>query len=239
MTRTWSLRLIAAGALALALGCRSHPAVPVCTTPLFPEDVARLHTAEKPALAAAPAAPPPSILPPAPVAKPPDSPSTPSADVVAAPDSAAKGGPPPVIKPLLVDAPRPKPGEDGFAPGPRVPAGSPEPEMRLPDVKPAEAPALPLRPGEKLGHAPDYHWVAGTLDRHQKGGYWTLRYADIGDDDPWGGKVRLLDSDRLRGLRDGDVVYLEGDLLAPASAANSAAYPPFRVTAVTVIEKAR
>jgi hypothetical protein len=75
------------------------------------------------------------------------------------------------------------------------------------------------------------------LDRHLKSGYWTIRYADIGDDDPWGGKVRLLNSDRLKGLHDGDIVYVEGDLLAPASAADTAAYPPFRVTALSVIEK--
>jgi hypothetical protein len=242
MTRKWSLRLFVMGAVALALGCRTHPAVPVCTTPLYPEDVVRLSPAGRPAMAAGPAAP--SSVARLESAKLPDGSSDDPASVVPPKDVAAtltsRAKPvPPVVKPLLVDAPRPKPGEDGFAPGPRVPADSSEPDLRLPDPKPAPAaPVTPLKPGEKFGHAPDYRWVAGTLDRHQKGGYWTLRYADIGDDDPWGGKVRLLESDRLKDLRDGDVVYIEGDLLAPASAAASAAYPPYRVTALAVVEKA-
>jgi hypothetical protein len=238
MARKRIPRLIATGALALALGCRTHPDVPVCTTPLFPEDVVRLSPAGQPALAAGPAA---ATTNPAPAAKLPDEPPpvVPPKDVTAALVSRAKPMPP-VTGTLPVDAPQPKPAEDRFAPAPSVPAAPPEPELRLPDPKPAPAdPITPLKAGEKSGHGADYRWVAGKLDRHLKGGYWTLRYADIGDDDPWGGKVRLLDSDRLKDLRDGDVVYIEGDLLAPASAAETAAYPPYRVTSLTVVEKTR
>ena len=81
--------------------------------------------------------------------------------------------------------------------------------------------------------------MAGILDRHQKGGYWTLRYAPSGEDDPWGGKVRLIDDDRLTGFTSGDVVYVEGELLAPRSAADAATYPPYRVTDVRLVEKAK
>ena len=81
--------------------------------------------------------------------------------------------------------------------------------------------------------------MAGILDRHQKGGYWTVRYAPSGEDDPWGGKVRLLDEERLAGFSSGDVVYVEGELLAPRSAADSANYPPYRVTDVRLLEKAK
>jgi hypothetical protein len=49
----------------------------------------------------------------------------------------------------------------------------------------------------------------------------------------------LLDDERLRDLHDGDVVYVEGELMAPKSAAEGPAYPPFRVTSVRVIQKAR
>ena len=259
MTRKWTARLLATGGLALALGCRSHPAVPVCTTPLLPDTaVARGPvTSPDPIAPAGAQLPKPQEIAPRPdhtglPARPPIAeelpdppPVVPPADVVVR----APGGttpadvravPPPVIRPLLVEAPRPRPGEDGFAPGPRVPAGPPDPEVIPAHLRPAAAgPQLPLKPGETSGHAPDYRWLAGTLDRHLKGGYWMLRYADIGADDPWGGKVRLLDSDHVKDLRDGDVVYVEGELLAPASAAGSAAYPPFRATAVTVIEKAK
>ena len=145
----------------------------------------------------------------------------------------------PIIKPLLVDAPRPAPGPDGFAPGPRVLADPPPEPVRpaLQETKPAPTKVLPLKPGQRYGNAADYKWVAGVLDKHQKGGYWTIRFADIGTDDMWGGKVRLLDDPRLNEFKNGDVVYLEGELMAPRSAADGPAYPPYRVTDVHAIDK--
>jgi hypothetical protein len=139
------------------------------------------------------------------------------------------------VKPLLVDAPKPPAGPDGFAPAPKI--GLPDPPT-VAVRPPVAAPPLPLRPGQRFGHADDFKWVAGILDRHQKGGYWTLRYAPSGDDDPWGGKVRLIGDDRLAGFTSGDVVYVEGDLLAPRSAVETA-YPPYRVTDVRLVEKAK
>lgn len=146
----------------------------------------------------------------------------------------------PVIKPMFVDAPRPAPGPDGFAPGPRVLADPPPEPVRPPDTKPAPpTKIMPIRPGQRYGNSPDYKWVAGVLDKHQKGGFWTIRYADIGTDDMWGGKVRLLDDPRLAEFKNGDVIYVEGELLAPKSAADGPAYPPYRVTDVRVVEKTR
>jgi hypothetical protein len=258
MTRTWTARLLALGALALALGCRSHPTCPPSQTPLMPEEVV-----QKPALA--PVAPPATgaqlptpdtILPPPQFSKLPASKQPDTRLPEMSPDSTAilqpKGvgtslappprevgapGAAPMVKPLLVDAPRPPAGPDGFAPAPKI--GLPDPPPAVGVRPPAALPALPLRPGQRFGHADDYKWVAGILDRHQKGGYWTLRYAPSGDDDPWGGKVRLLDEERLTGFTSGDVVYVEGELLAPRSAADNAAYPPFRVTDVRLVEKAK
>ena len=254
MTRTWKLRLLVPGALALALGCRSAPPPPPCQIPLMPEEVI-----QKPAAATAPG----TIQPPAPFARlpenkqpdvrlpdsSPDQPAVrPPADVAPllsgqpgpAPREVLPPGTVPTVKPLLVDAPKPPPGPDGFAPAPKI--GLPE---QPPPAAGARPPArdpregLPLRAGQRFGHAADYKWVAGILDRHQKGGYWTIRYAPSGDDDPWGGKVRLLDGERLSGLGSGDVVYIEGELLAPRSAADTAAYPPYRVTDVRLLEKAK
>jgi hypothetical protein len=257
MTRKWTAQLLALGALALALGCRSHPTCPPCHTPLMPEEVV-----QKPALT--PVAPPATgaqlpkpdtILPPPqfsklPAGKPPAAhlpEMSPDGPVVRPPGDVAMPGPAPHevgvpaaaprVKPLLVDAPKPPPGPDGFAPAPKI---------GLPDLPPAvgvRPPAadgrpVPLRPGQRFGHADDYKWVAGILDRHQKGGYWTLRYAPSGDDDPWGGKVRLIEDERLTGFTSGDVVYLEGELLAPRSAVETA-YPPYRVTDVRLVEKAK
>ena len=269
MTRQWSARLIALGGLALALGCRSHPAPPEITTPLLPGEPVAERPFEpigppKPDLTPAPGAqlPKPSIQPPAPFQKLPEGKTSdlrlpavgPDGPVIVPPQDVAgrpqpiQGPPPrtvpeaggaPQVKPLLVEAPKPPPGPDGFAPAPKI--GLPDPPIpTIPVAPPAEAtPALPLRPGQTYGHSPDYRWVAGTLDRHQRGGYWTVRFADPGADDPWGGKVRLLADDRLAGFESGDVIYLEGELLAPRSAADSATYPPYRVTEVRLVEKGR
>jgi hypothetical protein len=255
MTRMWSTRLLALGAFALALGCRSHP-LPACNTPLLPEDVitkpAPVPTVPPPA-GGAKLSGDPGIQPPAAFTKLPES-RTPTAIPSVSPDSSeirppADVGPPgatpqaatgPVIKPLLVDPPKPPAGPDGFAPAPIL--GLPEPEaapVAVATPRAAVVRPLPLKAGERFGHAADYKWVAGVLDYHQKGGYWSLRYADSGDDDPWGGKVRLLADERLGNFASGDVVYLEGELLAPRSAAEGATYPPYRMTDVRLVEKGR
>jgi hypothetical protein len=133
----------------------------------------------------------------------------------------------------------PKPGPDGFAPASAIGLPAPTPNADAPPPVKDTRPPLPLKPGERFGHAADYKWVAGILDKHQKGGYWTVRYASSAEDDPWGGKVRLLDDDKLSGFTSGDVIYVEGDLLAPRSAAETANYPPYRVIDVRLIEKGK
>jgi hypothetical protein len=150
--------------------------------------------------------------------------------------------PAPAIKPLLVEAPRPPAGPDGFAPAPIIPPPTLQETLPPPKITNGQGtPPLPLRAGQRFGHAPDYKWIAGVLDRHTKGGYWTLRYADFGNDDEWGGKVRLLDDARLNEFSNGDVVFIEGDLLAPRSAAliDGSSFPPFRINGVRLIEKAK
>jgi len=276
MARKWSLRLLALGGLAVALGCRTHPNVPPCSTPLLPGEVVPGPVNQLPGptvpgstpLGVKPTPPPGaqlSIQPPKQFTKLPEStypdgkpqlkpvePSPPTSITELPPILPPKDGTPlltgnpkpsdsvlpPVlpapgatVKPPLTEVTRPTPSADGFGPAPRVPVSSPDP---VPDL-----PALPLKSGEKYGHAPDYRWLAGAVDWHVKGKYWLIRYADIGADDFWGGKMRLLDDERLRDLHNGDVVYVEGELMAPKSAAEGPAYPPFRVTSVRVIESAR
>jgi hypothetical protein len=241
MAGMWTTRLLALGGLALALGCRSHPRCPPCHTPLMPEDVLAkpaLTTTALPANGAQPPKPGDGILPPPQFSKLPDH----KQSDVRLPDSSPDGPPilvPQDIAPPIANQPKSAPGPDGFAPAPRIGLANPAPAVGVPPPVKDTRPPLPLRPGERFGHAADYKWVAGILDKHQKGGYWTLRYAPSGDDDPWGGKVRLLDEDKLADFTNGDVVYVEGDLFAPRSAAETAAYPPYRVTDVRLIEKAK
>jgi hypothetical protein len=260
-------RLLALGGLALALGCRSHPCPP-CLTPLMPEDVINkpaltpvpVPTVPPPITGAklpdGPGIQPPAAFTKLPEARPPATvpPTNPDAATITPPadvpplDGKSQAGPAPrtvpgsapEIKPLLVEPPKPPAGPDGFAPAPII--GLPDaPPTALPVVKPQAAVVkpVPLNPGERFAHGADYKWVAGVLDYHQKGAFWTLRYADSSDDDPWGGKVRLLADDRLEGLASGDVVYVEGELLAPRSAAETSTFPPYRITDVRLVEKGR
>ena len=107
------------------------------------------------------------------------------------------------------------------------------------DTSPA-AELMQRKPSERLGHGPNYRWVAGVLDKHQKGGFWTLRYADYSSDDAWGGKVRLMDDPRLAGFRNGDLLYVEGELLAPAKGVDDAGgYPPFRISHLRTLESGK
>jgi hypothetical protein len=152
--------------------------------------------------------------------------------------------PPPklAIKPMLVEPPRPPAGPDGFAPAPIIPPPSPAETYPTPKIiNSPPVPTLPMRPGQVFGHAPDYRWIAGVLDRHTKGGYWTLRFADFGSDDEWGGKMRLLDDPRLNNFKDGDRVFIEGELLAPRAAASvdGTSYPPYRINEVRMVEKGK
>lgn len=97
-----------------------------------------------------------------------------------------------------------------------------------------------MKSTERMGHGLNYRWVAGVLDKHQKGGYWTLRYADYSADDVWGGKVRLIEDPRLANFKNGDVVYLEGELLAPAGASrDSGSYPPYKVSQIQTLDSGR
>ena len=245
-------RWLALGGLLLALGCRSAPRTPVITTPLFPDAVipgppplpgmsGPVHSPKTIPPAVSMGLGPSLILPPG--AQLPNANDFPlretHTDVANLPIAVT---PKPVeikpleIKPLLVAPPGPPPGPDGFAPAPIIPPPEAPRVIAKPllvETKPAPEP-LPLKPGEQFGHAGDYRWIAGVLDRHGKGGYWTLRYADFGSDDVWGGKVRLLEDAKLRDFRDGEFVYIEGELLAPRSAASGEgnSFPPYRITSI-------
>jgi hypothetical protein len=61
------------------------------------------------------------------------------------------------------------------------------------------------------GHAPDYSWLQGVLDRHFHG-HFELRFCDSSIEERWGGKVCLQDDPRLKDFRDGDLVVVRGTM---------------------------
>jgi hypothetical protein len=99
--------------------------------------------------------------------------------------------------------------------------------------------AVVRRADGKYGHAPDYSWLQGELDRHYRG-HLELRYRPISEEDANGGKVRLEEDPRLAEFRPGDVIAVEGELLTDpdgTSAAPWAQYRRYHIRAVHLVER--
>ncbi|HUG91624.1 MAG TPA: hypothetical protein VML55_12360 [Planctomycetaceae bacterium] len=65
------------------------------------------------------------------------------------------------------------------------------------------------------GHDGEYRWLMGELQRvHVPGGEWKLRYSPLDVQDHWGGSVVLATDVRLDDFADGDIVYVDGEILA-------------------------
>jgi hypothetical protein len=72
------------------------------------------------------------------------------------------------------------------------------------------------QPVAAFGHAPDYHWLLGTLERASQSS-WELRYQPADREDVWGGKVALPSDSRLASFKAGDLVVVEGSVAELAS----------------------
>jgi hypothetical protein len=78
---------------------------------------------------------------------------------------------------------------------------------------------------ETYGHAFDYSWLQGVLAKPSQGPA-TLRYQTMLVEDKWGGVASLNDDPRLASFRDGDIILIEGELLAQPS---DGRLPRFRI----------
>jgi homeobox protein ESX1 len=171
------------------------------------------------------------------------------------PVTPAAPAPPRIPLPPVAEAAPAKPAD----PGPVIPAWAPEsPPSKPADPGPPSAPALAPATGPDLaasdkagapgprqpvqgthGHAADYTWLQGILDKHYLG-HLNLRYCDCTVEDTWGGKVRLLDDPRLAQLKEGDVVFVEGELVrdqAQAPGSTWKQYPTYRVREVQLVQR--
>jgi hypothetical protein len=88
------------------------------------------------------------------------------------------------------------------------------------------------------GHASDYSWLQGTLQREPSGDM-ALVYLGPGQVDAFGGKV-LLNDDRLSAFRAADVILAEGNLIQPPKAGRnlSRAAPSYRLRHVWLVRPA-
>jgi hypothetical protein len=83
------------------------------------------------------------------------------------------------------------------------------------DSEPETVPVSTTVPDSIYGRDADYAWLKGRLQRvHVPGGEWKLRYAPLDQQDRWGGSVVLATDVRLDAFADGDIVYIEGEVLA-------------------------
>jgi hypothetical protein len=87
------------------------------------------------------------------------------------------------------------------------------PAVRVRDSQPPPfVTAVERRVHGTYGNGPDYGWLQGVVDRHYRG-HWYLRYCDPSVEDKNGGKVCLVDDPRLSQLKDGDVIFVEGEIV--------------------------
>lgn len=89
------------------------------------------------------------------------------------------------------------------------------------------------------GHDSEYAWLQGVIDKHYRGHIY-LRFCDPTVEDPWGGKVRIEDDPRLSQFQDGDVVFVEGNLVTGPEAAPSDSwnhFPRYRIRSATLVQR--
>jgi hypothetical protein len=119
------------------------------------------------------------------------------------------------------------------------------PVNAVPAVRSRERPEAPFGPpggaraAGTFGHAPDYSWLQGVLDKHYHG-HLNLRYCDPTVEDTWGGKVCLESDSRLEQFHEGDVVVVEGVLIPdnnPSTQGNWRPYPRFRIYNIWLIQR--
>jgi hypothetical protein len=124
-----------------------------------------------------------------------------------------------------------------------LPVSKPPAPLMPPPPAPVRPPASLAKrietPG-RFAHDSEYRWLQGVLEKHFKG-YYCLRYADSSVEDPYGGKVRLLDDPRLTQFHDGDVLRIEGELLSDGEAGPRARWenPHYRVKGVELVQQSR
>jgi hypothetical protein len=110
----------------------------------------------------------------------------------------------------------------------------PEASFHNRDVASARKSYVDLTVQPWFSHAEDYSSLSGQITYSRSTKTWRLHYASVDTTDPYGGTVTLMDSDKLKGLQDGQCIRVEGHLVNPDRKELDA---PYNVGAVKVIDK--
>ncbi len=181
----------------------------------------------------------------------PEAPAIPATALASMPSNTSIAGADPErvrYRPDLVTFGKPVPASELNAvqsapqPGAREPA-SPKTVPVFPAVRSSssELPAVTAQRREvsgSYGHAADYTWLQGILDKNFHG-HFSLRYCDAAVDDQWGGKVHLEDDPRLAQFKEGDVVMVEGEIVRENGQPVRGAwnhYPRYHIRSVKLIQ---
>ncbi len=146
--------------------------------------------------------------------------------------SATRAGGPDPAAPPRENAPfQLIPGHSGGVPATTVAQNSATPA-------PGDTPGTRRAVVGTYGHAADYSWLQGVLDKHYHG-HMDLRYCDYTVADKYGGKV-LLDSDqRLSQFQEGDVIQVEGEIVTENDSSQKGwkHYPHYRIREVWLVQR--
>jgi hypothetical protein len=203
--QTWLVALAASG---LAVGCgQTSASRNSAPDPLFlsKRPVPGKFDAKAPTLAVADAPLPPAV---------PTTALAEGGDKVSAPDANA-------------NAQDGKTREDKFIPA--TPVSRPKPSGESKPVS-ETSPSTSLM----YGHAADYSWIRGVLDKHYRSAM-NIRYCDLSEEDAHGGKFVLEDDQSLASYRDGDIVWIEGELVPMRKGAESSPWERFRTYRIHTI----
>jgi hypothetical protein len=89
----------------------------------------------------------------------------------------------------------------------------------------------------RVDRAADYSWLTGQLFFvHTDGGLWILRYAPLAREDANGGGVILARDLQLDSYRDGDLVKVQGSIIADRGSTHLGA-PLYRATSIQLVER--
>jgi hypothetical protein len=110
----------------------------------------------------------------------------------------------------------------------------------LPATVTAQRPSidLPQHGRDRIGHEHDYSWITGYLYYvHANGGQWVLRYAELGQQDRYGGSVVLAPTVEMHHYREGDLVTVHGEVIREGRATSALGGAFYRVHVITMVER--
>jgi len=171
----------------------------------------------------------------------------------------AQAEPVPPMGPGVSLAAAPRPVEPMNPPDLQAPTqpGSPSPDVPAQTVSTYKgavevSPAVRVKDGQQTsavtavqrrvpgiyGNAPDYGWLQGVVDKHYQG-HWYLRFCDPSVEDKHGGKVCLVDDPRLAQLKDGEAIFVEGEIVPEKETVNRGPwhhYPRYQIRTLKQVQ---